>query len=483
MSEKKLEPKEADNGKYGYVDEKGNWVIKPKFDDACDFEDGIARVELDEKYGLIKTDGTYLFEPKFDDIEDFEDGIARVELDEKYGLIKTDGTYLVEPKFDDIEDFEDGIARVELDEKYGFIKTDGTYLFEPKFDDIEDFEDGIAWVLLDEKWGLIKTDGTYLFEPKFDEAGAFNDGLSRVIFDGKDGYIKTDGTYLVEPKFDWTDYKFFDGIARVELDEKYGFIKEDGTYLVEPKFDKAEDFHKGEAEVLDNGLYKILLADGTFKKMTKMEEYVLSCKEIQNWDQGGWSFLEASKESGEWQFESWSRNLGYSDSDHVYFDEIIENTNFANWANSLNLSTDKEIAELLWANAQQLINDLKSYGNSSNYDESARKLNIMIQLYWQLKNIYELGFQNTRKDLGLPKEEEIYLNPGALAEYGKKFCKENLEWGYESLWDEVIGWSHTPKHFHFRNWGDYWDAAGTISGGLDNRDDDDEDEDWDEEDE
>ena len=37
MEEKKLSPKEGDNGKYGYVDNNGNWVIEPKFDEAAEF--------------------------------------------------------------------------------------------------------------------------------------------------------------------------------------------------------------------------------------------------------------------------------------------------------------------------------------------------------------------------------------------------------------------------------------------------------------
>ena len=58
MAEKKLEDKRGDNGKAGYVDEDGNWVIEPKFDFTWSFEDGIAKVELKRKSGFIKTDGT-----------------------------------------------------------------------------------------------------------------------------------------------------------------------------------------------------------------------------------------------------------------------------------------------------------------------------------------------------------------------------------------------------------------------------------------
>ena len=214
------------------------------------------------------------------------------------------------------------------------------------------------------------------------------------------------------------------------------------------------------------------------EEKNKLDAYIRECEENQ-FKNGAWSFLEASNNPEERQIVSWSRNLGYSDSDEEFFDEIYENTFFADWAKSLNISSDKKLAELLWANAQQLINSLKIDYYTANYSEGAEKLNILIQLYWQLKNIYDLGFQNFRKEFELPEEEEMYLNPEVLSEYGRKYCNENLEWGYEALWDEVIGWSHTPKHFHFSNWDDYSDAADTIYHDYNDEDD----EEWDEDEE
>ena len=40
----KLEPKKGDNDLWGFVDEEGKWVIKPRFYDAGPFEYGIAVV-------------------------------------------------------------------------------------------------------------------------------------------------------------------------------------------------------------------------------------------------------------------------------------------------------------------------------------------------------------------------------------------------------------------------------------------------------
>ncbi len=57
------------NGKYGFIDKNGDFVIKPKFDDAWYFREGLAAVELNGKYGFIDKSGKIIAKPEFDDID------------------------------------------------------------------------------------------------------------------------------------------------------------------------------------------------------------------------------------------------------------------------------------------------------------------------------------------------------------------------------------------------------------------------------
>ena len=239
---------------------------------------------------------------------------------------------------------------------------------------------------------------------------------------GKYGYVDEKGNWVIEPKFD-DAWRFKEGFAKVELDGKYGFIKTDGTYLVEPIYIEVVGDLKDSGIILySKDKIKILQSGGVLKEGKRIDYYIASCQKL-----GLVSFLEASKDSCEWKFISWNRRIGFSDEDEFY-DELSKDKEFTNWANSLNLSSQEEVGELLWAHAQVLTDMIKENQKPWDYDEEATLLNLMIQLYWQLKNIYDLGLQNIRKDLGLSEEEELYLNPELLSAYGKKFYKE-LEWG------------------------------------------------------
>ena len=52
-------------GKWGYIDPKGKWIIKPRFDVALGFnKEGLAWVRVGDKYGYIDKIGKYVVELK-----------------------------------------------------------------------------------------------------------------------------------------------------------------------------------------------------------------------------------------------------------------------------------------------------------------------------------------------------------------------------------------------------------------------------------
>lgn len=56
----------------GFFDNKGEWVIEAKFEDAKKFENGKAIVKQNGKWGIINTKGDWLVQPRLDVIKEFE---------------------------------------------------------------------------------------------------------------------------------------------------------------------------------------------------------------------------------------------------------------------------------------------------------------------------------------------------------------------------------------------------------------------------
>ena len=51
---------QVSNGKWGFINEKQQWVIQPKFEDAKEFQNGKAAAKLNGKWGFINKRGEWL---------------------------------------------------------------------------------------------------------------------------------------------------------------------------------------------------------------------------------------------------------------------------------------------------------------------------------------------------------------------------------------------------------------------------------------
>ena len=104
----------------------------------------------DAEQGEIK----YVIKPQFDDAEDFSEGLARVFIYDqgRYGYINREGQ-VVAKQFDDARSFSEGLARVEIDSKWGYINKAGQVVIKPQFDYADDFSEGLTLVRVDDKWG------------------------------------------------------------------------------------------------------------------------------------------------------------------------------------------------------------------------------------------------------------------------------------------------------------------------------------------
>jgi hypothetical protein len=184
-----------DTYKLGYRDEAGNIVIAPAFDDARNFSDGLAAVQLDGKWGFIDRTGKEIIAPAFDQARDFSDGLAVVQRDWRWGIIDKTGNEIVPSIYFWIRDFSEGLAVVHRsnnrhEDVFGFIDKTGTEVITPIYWSAGDFSEGIAavatstrnnntgdWV---QKFGFIDSTGREIVPLQFDNAERVSEGMAAV---------------------------------------------------------------------------------------------------------------------------------------------------------------------------------------------------------------------------------------------------------------------------------------------------------------
>lgn len=279
------------NDKRGYIDANGRIVIKPQFDGASPFSEGLAVVATSENgyaEGYIDLTGKEIIKPQFDKATEFSEGRALVGFDQTkkeirvgdrtvfvgashpsylWGYIDKTGKYIVAPTFPNALGFSEGLAAVQLPEgKWGYIDKAGSFVIKPQFQSASRFSDGLACVMRDGKYGFIDRTGKIVISPRFTGAGEFTEGLAPVRIGGKvlnpgfgmvigplGGryvYIDKTGKEVITLGHDVEDAQpFSDGLAAVEIKGYWGFIDKRGKIVIAPRYGGQPSFSEGLAFV------------------------------------------------------------------------------------------------------------------------------------------------------------------------------------------------------------------------------------------
>ena len=165
------------DNKCGFVDQNGNWVIKPQYDDVYKFaSNGLAAVKSGDKWGYVDKSGKIVIPLQFIRAYSFaENGLALVERvleDDEYDkrpspmcyIDKTGKIVISLKNARDAGSFdENGLAcfcSSIKEEKYGYINSKGKVVVKPQFGWTKPFDkDGFACVELNDEWGCIDPNG------------------------------------------------------------------------------------------------------------------------------------------------------------------------------------------------------------------------------------------------------------------------------------------------------------------------------------
>ena len=238
-----LLPFKGKGGKCGYIDKKGDWVIKPEYKAVAPFYEGFAVVQRSPPRGLgfpiyeiINTKGEKLIDKQFRGIGRFSGGLIPVQLREKgskYGVLNNKGGWAVHPKYNNIFDFKCGLARV-----WGGDK--GNFYIDSKGNEIH-----ISKEVKTELGGFV----SYIAGSDF-SCGVLVGSVDRdYYFFSSKTFKDTSGPF---PYFKINS--FSENLASFQKVEKgkFGFLNLEGEVVIKPRFTKINDFKNGLALVEDD---------------------------------------------------------------------------------------------------------------------------------------------------------------------------------------------------------------------------------------
>lgn len=198
-----------DHHKWGYVDHDFHWVIRPQFQNAEDFSEGLALVWIDSgsssDWAYIDRTGEIVFKQKGQSLHasSFSGGLALINVVvpisgsnggggySKFEYVDHTGHEIIGPNLSGASFFfSEGYAfacSVCTGHGMAIIDKQGTQLTPQEFDASPSsvFREGLAAMGKGNVYGYIDPSGTWVIPPQFSEAHNFSNGLALVVWNQK----------------------------------------------------------------------------------------------------------------------------------------------------------------------------------------------------------------------------------------------------------------------------------------------------------
>ncbi|KMJ59842.1 hypothetical protein AB685_02990 [Bacillus sp. LL01] len=235
--------------KWGYIDEKGKFVLKPTYENGGEFQqNGLAIVSKGGGTGVITHTGKFVIKPIYSSIFPFTEGRAIAMLKEGGSVVVNEkGKILSDRSYPFISPYQGGRAVYQETKNggttlYGYLDLNGKVAISAQYQYAFDMKDGKALVQVnDGLYALLDSTGTKLQTFPYEQMNGLSEGLIsfKKTYQDKAGYVDETGKVVIEPQFGMS-LPFQDGRAVVnastDYKNQYGLIDKAGKYIIPPRY-------------------------------------------------------------------------------------------------------------------------------------------------------------------------------------------------------------------------------------------------------
>lgn len=262
------------NEKYGILSTQGSWIIEPKYDKILPFdEEAQAMVTIKDKkdfyYGIINKEGKEIIPCKYQELGAFQQGVAKVRINDTYNFIDRKGNYIFKEFYEDILGLHEGLLGVKKGGKWGFIDIQGNMSIKPQYNEVHSFMNGFARVITSKRkliyidknakaYKKLPKDVVWFNQDSYIQVKPFQEGLAAVqLKSGKWLYITNTGKKPFAGIF-LEASSFYNGYAKVKAKDKkdYYIDKQGKRYLNVPVVWQDEEKEAKAKKIKQNQLTK-----------------------------------------------------------------------------------------------------------------------------------------------------------------------------------------------------------------------------------
>ena len=252
----------AQDGRFGYVDTTGAWVIAPQFDwaervfrreSAPWHNPNTSAYQPEELYTVASV---FIGETEVTPTD-------TAPLQGKYGLVRNDGTLIVPARYSEILWTVNGVAAVSDDTGVSLFNTVTGQAIGETYQAVGAYQNGFISVQKGKLWGYLNPTTGALIGDGFvwESALPFSENKAGVSQKGLYGYIDTTGSVVIALQFSQVA-PFSEGLAGVRTQKRWGLINDKGTVVLKPTYAGIKTFQNGLCAVQKGSVWGLINPSG-----------------------------------------------------------------------------------------------------------------------------------------------------------------------------------------------------------------------------
>ena len=221
------------NLNYTFIDTLGQIIGQEEYRQLKPFSEGRAAYRNKEgKWGYLNYKGEAVVNPKYFRAEAFKNNRAIVwQSYNKTGVIDRSAKVIIPIKYNKIIDIQENLALVRQNSWTYFFVRENTKRNSPEnYQGAFSYNHGLAPVKQNQKWGIVNNKGLTTVIPKYGQIQAYENGIAQVEVSRLVGVVDIKGKVIIPPTYEYVSY-IGDGLFRVENGDKVGYLNIKGDWV------------------------------------------------------------------------------------------------------------------------------------------------------------------------------------------------------------------------------------------------------------
>lgn len=208
------------NKKWGLIDATGSIILPPAYEAIGEFKHfGYAIMQRGGKIGLLDQRGQEVIRPVYEDLKMLDATRAAVMDAGQWMIVDLQGRTILDKGYEQVKVLHAGCLAFMKGKKWGVVDSLGRVIAPPAFDDIRESTQGYFTLYKAGKIGLVAADGREIVPPLMDNIQPFSDSLFFFQSNGYWGAADAKGKVVIPARFD-AYYRISEHFVKLMAKEK-----------------------------------------------------------------------------------------------------------------------------------------------------------------------------------------------------------------------------------------------------------------------